>query len=312
MFNQFYYKVIKKFRFYFILFLSIIAFQCCGDSDIVTVDFSKSLPVSDKSNKNISVKKLKVAIAAMISPKETYIYYNRLIEYIHDKTGFEIKLIQRKTYQEINELFGRGEIDVAFICSGPYSLGKDEYRFEIFASPVIQGSNYYHAYLIVNKENSFFSIEDLKGHSFAFTDPESNTGRLAPINWLHEIGQNPESFFSETIYTYSHDNSILAVSKGLVDGASVDSLIWEYYHKKNPAFIDKTRIIKKSEPFGTPPLVFSRSLSPDIKTKVRDLILSMHKDPEGLKILNELLIDKFVEPEESWYDNIREMAKKYN
>ena len=41
-------------------------------------------------------------------------------------------------------------------------------------------------------------------------------------------------FFSNTIYTYSHDNSIMAVAKGMVDGASVDGLIWEFYHQRKP------------------------------------------------------------------------------
>jgi len=83
---------------------------------------------------------------------------------------------------------------------------------------------------------------------FAFTDPDSNTGRLVPTFWLSQIGERPESFFSKTIYTYSHDNSILAVNRALVDGAAVDGLIWEYYHRKNPVFTSKTRVIRKSEP----------------------------------------------------------------
>ena len=95
------------------------------------------------------------------------------------------------------------------------------------------------------KAAPFNWLEDLKGHTFAFTDPDSNTGRLVPLYWLAALHTRPETFFGRSIYTYSHDNSIMAVARGLVDAAAVDGLIWDYYAKKNPAFTSKTRIIKK-------------------------------------------------------------------
>ena len=92
---------------------------------------------------------------------------------------------------------------------------------------------------------------------FAFTDPDSNTGAMVPRFWLAELGETPESFFSKTIFTYSHDNSILAVAKGLVDAAAVDGHQWEYFERFSPAYTSKTRVIRKSQPFGSPPLVAS-------------------------------------------------------
>lgn len=72
----------------------------------------------------------------------------------------------------------------------------------------------------------------------------------------------PESFFKRITYTYSHDNSILAVAKGLVDGAAVDGHKWEFYNAKNPYFTSKTRVIKKSDYFGSPPKSLRLALFP--------------------------------------------------
>jgi phosphonate transport system substrate-binding protein len=204
-------------------------------------------------------------------------------------------------------MLGKGEIDLAFLCSGPYALEKEKYGFELLATPEVQGSHFYQAYLIVNDTSPFTALEDLKGKTFAFTDPDSNTGKLVPGHWLATLHERPESFFSKTIYTYSHDNSIMAVAKGMVDGASVDGLIWEYYHQRKPAVTSRTRIIKKSEDYGIPPLVASRTLSIDMKKAVSRLLFSMHQDPQGRKILDQLMIDRFVEPQENWYDSIRAM-----
>jgi phosphonate transport system substrate-binding protein len=292
-----------------ILILALLASfsGCGGDVEYKAVDFSKTIPVAQPEGKPAPDNVLRVAVAAMISPKETFVYYQELLDYIGKNSGFRVQLIQRKTYDEVNALFLKGEIDLAFICTGPYAAGKNRYGFEALATPQVRGQPYYQSYLIVPKESSYQRIEDLNGRVFAFTDPDSNTGAMVPRFWLAKLGQSPESFFSKTIFTYSHDNSILAVAKGLVDAAAVDGHQWEYFERFNPAHTSKTRVILKSQPFGSPPLVASARLPKDVKSKIRSLILSLHQEPEGKRILENLLIDRFVAPQEEWYEPARAM-----
>jgi phosphonate transport system substrate-binding protein len=294
----------------FILAVLLIMSGCGRDSDAVVVDFTKTVVVDRPLVSGPESVQLKVAVAAIISPKETFAYYRQLLDYIGQKLGREIQFVQRKTYGEINELLARGQIDLAFICSGPYVVGKEKHGFELLATPEVQNSHFYHSYLIVNKSSRFQELTDLRGHVFAFTDPDSNTGKLVPTYWLSQINEKPETFFSKTIYTYSHDNAILAVAKGLVDGAAIDGLIWEYYHTKNPVFTSETRIIRKSEPYGIPPLVSSKSLSSELKNRIRQALFDMHQDPIGKKIISELMIDRFVSPRDEWYDSIRKINLK--
>ncbi len=310
----------SKYRFIFknnlfILGLVISAglfflYACGGETDIRVVDFSKTVVVEQPGKQPSHNPSFRVAVAAMISPKDTFVYYRQLLDYIGSHLGRDVQLIQRKTYGEINELLGKGQIDLAFICSGPYVDGKEKYGFELLATPEVQKSHFYQSYLIVNRASQFHRLEDLRGQVFAFTDPDSNTGKLVPTYWISRMGEHPETFFSKTIYTYSHDNSILAVAKALVDGAAIDSLIWEYYQRKNPIFTSKTRIIRKSEPYGIPPIVASRFLAPDLKNRIRKVLFSMHSDPRGQNILNELMIDRFTPTRDEWYDSIRNMELK--
>ena len=280
---------------------------CGKDSDAVVVDFEKTVAVERPTSPLSESDQLKVAVAAIISPKETFIYYRQLLDYIGNKMGREIQFIQRKTYGEINEMLGKNQIDLAFVCSGPYVEGKEKHGFQLVATPEVQNSHFYHSYLIVNKASEFRTLEDLRGRVFAFTDPDSNTGKLVPTFWVSELGEQPEGFFSKTIYTYSHDNSILAVAKSLVDGAAIDGLIWEYYHRKNPVFTSQTRIIRKSEPYGIPPIVASSAMTYELMSKFRGILFSMHEDPKGQAILSELMIDRFIAPNDQWYDSIRKI-----
>jgi phosphonate transport system substrate-binding protein len=301
-------SVLKKYNsvlvFLVIITLSLFFSACSTDSEYKQVDFSKTMPSSAITDQGAKQPSLRVAIAAMISPKETISKYTSLMDYIGGKMDYQILLIQRKTYGEINELFQKQQIDLALICSGPYANGKDIFQVEALAVPLVRGEPYYQSYLIVNKKSTIKSLEELRGKTFAFTDPDSNTGTLVPNYWVAMKGETPESFFKETSYTYSHDNSIIAVAKSLVDGAAVDSHIWEYYHRTNPEYTANTQIIKKSVPFGSPPFVSSQSLPQVLKDKIQDILMTMHLDPKGKQIQSSLFIDKFVLPQESWYQHI--------
>lgn len=287
-------------------------FGCSGDSGYKPVDFSQTVEIEHPVVSTADPPRLRVAVAAMISPKETISYYQQLLEFIGENLGVSIQLIQRKTYGEVNELFPKRQIDLAFICTGPYALGKEIFGFEALATPIVRDRPYYQSYLIVNKSSPFKSLEDLRGQQFAFTDPESNTGSLVPNFWLLEIGETASSFFESFTYTYSHDNSIMAVAKSLVAGAAVDGHKWEYYNQRNPYYTSMTRVIKKSTPFGSPPLVASVYLPEPLKAKIRQLLLSMHEKDEGKRILSELMIDRFAKPEEQWYQPVREMYEQIN
>jgi phosphate/phosphite/phosphonate ABC transporter binding protein len=292
--------------------IMLLAPGCAKDTGYTPVDFTKTVKIEKSTSLNDTAHTLKVAVSAMVSPKETFSTYRDLLGYIGGRLNYKIQLIQRKTYDEINELFLKRQIDLAFICSGPYAVGKEKYGFEALAVPVIRGKPFYQAYLIVNKNSSLENIEGLRGGVFAMTDPASNTGAMVPLYWLAKMGEKPDTFFKNVTYTYSHDNSILAVAKSLVDGAAVDGMIWEYYNARNPLYTSQTRVIKKSISFGSPPFVASKYLAPKIKEKARDLLLNMHKDPKGRSILKELMIDRFVPPNDTWYQPVREIKQRLN
>jgi phosphonate transport system substrate-binding protein len=295
------------------LSLFILAFflwGCTSDSDTLVVDFQKTALSKKPAEQPRLSSPLRVAIGAMVSPKETFIHYRELFEFIGKKIARPVELVQRKTYLEINQLLGRSEIDLAFICSGPYAGGKEAYGFHALAVPQVQGSHFYRSYLIVNKKQPYQQIEDLRGRVFAFTDPDSNTGRVAPAFWLYQRGERPERFFSKIIYTYSHDNSILAVSRSLVDGAAVDGLVWEYFQSANPELTRPTRIILKSEPYAIPPVVASREFPQEKRKQIGQILLALHLQAEGRQILQGLMIDRFIAPPADWFENTREIQKR--
>ncbi len=252
---------------------------------------------------------LRIAVAAMISPESTYKYYVDLLELIAERLGSEVDFVQKRTYVQINEMLKKRELDFAFVCSGAYVMGKADFGMEIIAVPVSQGEKVYHSYVIVHKDSVIQSFDQLRDKIFAFTDSHSNTGCLVPTYLLARRNETQGSFFKKTFFTHNHDNSIKAVAEGLADGASVHSLIWDFMNRVDPVLTSRTSIIKKSPPYGMPPIVVHPSMEEEKKEKLRTLFFTLHEDPEGAKILNSMLIDRFEPGNDADYNSVREMQK---
>lgn len=253
---------------------------------------------------------LRVAIAAVISPKETVNSYQGLLTYLSRTLERPVDMVQGKTYAEINDLVRSGSISLAFVCTNSYVQGQEDFGMEAMVIPQVRGKTVYHSYLIVGSDSNIDAFEQLSGKTFAFTDPMSNTGRLVPVYMLSNMGQTPETFFSKYIFTYSHDNSIKAVADRLVDGASIDSLVYDQLKVTNPSLISRSKIIWQSPPYGINPVVVHPSLDPKLKSQLRDLLLNLHEHEEGKAILLTMGIDRFVLPDDRAYDSIREMRAR--
>lgn len=254
--------------------------------------------------------RLRVAVSAIISPRETFDSYRDMLKYLEKRLGTPTELIQRETYQEVNELIGKRKLEMAFICTGAYVEGRDTQNMELLVVPLVKGEPVYYSYIIASAQAKIQGLEGLRGKSFAFTDPLSNTGYIAPRYLLLQKKETPEEFFQKTIFTHSHDRSIEAVAKGLVDGAAVDSLVFDAMVETNPQFVAQVEIIDKSPPFGIPPVVVPKALPLARKDQLREILLAMHDDPEGREILRKLKIDQFIRVEDSLYNSVREMIEK--
>jgi phosphonate transport system substrate-binding protein len=252
-------------------------------------------------------KPLRIAVGAMITPRAGFAYYRRLLDYIGENLGRPAQFVSKDKYEEVNALLKKGELDIAFVCSGPYVTGHDEFGLELLVAPQAYGKTVYYSYIIVRSDSLLKSFDDLRGKTFAFSDPDSNSGKLVPTYMLARMKETPDTFFKKYVFTYGHDKSIKAVAERLVDGAAVDSLIWDYLDKTDPEYTSQTKIILKSSPYGIPPVVVRPGLDVKMKERLKNIFLNIHKDEAGREILKGMMIDRFVSVNDASYGSVREM-----
>ena len=251
--------------------------------------------------------KLRFSVAAMLSPQDTFESYSHAFELIAKRLGVEIEFVQRKTYREVNDLLVAGQVDAAMICTGGF-IELDHAapgKVELLAVPIVGGLTTYHSYVIVPASSRAKSLADLAGKRFAFTDELSLTGRAYAIYWLKQHGADPATFFGSLQLTRSHDRSVEAVAKGVVDGACVDSLIFDQMARRRPELGRAVRIIDVSPPFGSPPVVAVAGLPPARREALREALLALAGDREGAKALEAMGLQGFASLPRTHYDGAR-------
>ncbi|CAG0945556.1 putative phosphite transport system-binding protein PtxB [Anaerolineae bacterium] len=281
---------------------------CASESNAPRVrlgELESSAPTPQVASVNADI--LRIAIAPVYSPRTSLTLYQDLATHLGQKLNRPAQIVQGKTYDEINNLVREGAVALAIVCTNAYLEGQEQFGMQALVAPQVNGEIVYYAYLIVPFDSPAKSLADLRGKTFAFSDPLSNTGRLVAVDQLLQIKTTPDAFFNRTIFTYSHDNSIKAVAENLVDGATVDNQVFDFLIASGSPLPARTRILARYGPYGSSPLVVSPNLDAGLKTQLRDALLIMHADDAGRAILAKIGIDRFVAPEDALYDSVRAM-----
>jgi len=277
---------------------------------VPSIDLTNLQPLPTSADTEVEL--LRVAIAAVFSPQGSAESYAPLLDYLSAKLGRPIERVQRRTYAEVNDLLRTGDVDLAFVCTSSYLLGHEQFGLELLVVPQVNGKTTYSAEIIVATKSSISEVADLQGKVFAFTDPTSFSGRIYPAYLLQQMGVVPESFFSRFFFTYSHDKAIYAVDEGQADAASVDSLVLDFALKRDPALMQKIRVIHTSPAFGIPPVVVSPSIRPQLRAVLTEILLNMNLDSDGLIALQVLDYDGFITSSDDNYQSAKEIESAVN
>jgi phosphate/phosphite/phosphonate ABC transporter binding protein len=252
---------------------------------------------------------LRFAVATMVSAEATFSTYSRLVARIGRDVGREETFVLRPSYADVRHELEKGNVDVAFVCTGTYVHSLSRGRIKLLAQPEFKDGLEYRSLLIVPARSKAQGMDDLRGSVIAFTDPESNTGCLVPSAELARAGHDPKTYFDKVIFTGSHDRSIQAVATATVGAATVDSLVWESNLLVTPSLTDRVRVIWQSEPFGPPPIVVPQGIDEELERSLRTAFLGLHEDEDGRRILSAIGISRFVIPRPGDYASAIELYK---
>lgn len=229
-------------------------------------------------------------------------------DYLESALGSPVEFVQRSTYAQVLDVLRSGQVQFAWICGYPYVLRQRELK--LVAVPHWRGRPLYQSYLIADAKGTASSLRDLRGATFAYSDPLSNSGFLYMQHLLRSQGQDPGRYFARSFFTHSHRHVVEAVAEGLASAGSVDGYVWETLAELHPELTRRTRVLQKSPDFGFPPIVAAANVGAPEVRNFATALFDMPDRPPGRAVLGDLRLDRFVAAEPSLFRSIAEMARE--
>ena len=210
-----------------------------------------------------------------------------------DLLGVETKLFAPADYNGVIQGLLGGTIDMAWLGASGYAktyLEDPDAVEPVLVKVNVDGGFGYHSIGFARVDSNIASLEDMKGKVFGFGDPNSTSGYLIPSIEIPEtIGATMGSgdYFREVKFTGGHEQTIVAVSNGDVDGGVTwaDGLgNWEDGYNSgalrkavDAGLGDMNDLVEiwKSKPIPEGPVVLRTALPEDVKLKIVGLMASL-------------------------------------
>jgi phosphonate transport system substrate-binding protein len=229
------------------------------------------------------------------------------VEYLQTKTGARVELTVPTNYAAVVEAVSNDRVDIAYF--GGFTFVQASARAG--AVPLVQRERdqNFHSLFITKPKSRIHSLQDLKGHSFAFGDVNSTSGHLMPAYFMQQQGVD-KAVLDKAIYTGGHDATALAVANGKIDAGAMDEQVYARMIKEGKLNESQVQVFYTTPPFFDYVWAARKGLDPAVAKSFSDAMLTL--DPanaEQKAILDLMGASKYLKAENSSYDPLRQAAK---
>ena len=269
------------------------------------------------------VKELKIGLAGGENEADRLKNYECWRSYLEENLEIPVKFYPASDVAGIiHGLLGK-TLDYASVGPSAYAamyIDDPDAVEPIITIKETDGSNGYKSAMYVRKDSNIYSIEDMRGKSIAWSDPNTTSGYLVPSFELHQRGLVPSEFFSRTGFAGGHEQAIIAVLNGQYDAGATwvsgqgavekgyTRGVFRNMIKKGLLDMDKLRVIWLSKFIMNGPHVIRKDLPLEFKEELIKHNLDLQeKDEQCFKEITFGESQGFIKVSHKNYENIVEI-----
>lgn len=226
---------------------------------------------------------LSIGISSSENEADAIVRTQPYADYLSRTLGVPVSIVRGTDYAAVVEAM-RAE-QVQFASFGPANYALAHKVMGDLVTPVAvsrdkEGALGYYSVIAVRADSPYQSIEDLKGLSFAFADPNSTSGYAVPSYYLSTVvGTSADEYFGDVAFSGGHEQSVIALLNGTFEAVATHQT---NDHAGNiPRMVskgmvpaDSTRIIWQSPLIPNSPMVMRTDLPEELKTAFVAAILA--------------------------------------
>jgi len=230
----------------------------------------------------------------------------QIAQMLSEKTGLVIKANVGTDFAAVREAMGAGKAHIGWLNTFNYVLAHEKYGVEVALVTVRYGSTSYKGQIIVRADGGIESLEDLKGKTFCWVDPNSTSGYIIPRIMLLANGIDPDKDFAKQVEAGSHNNVVTAVYNGDCDAGATYSDARSSVEKDVADVKDKVVVLATTTDIPNDNVSFAKNVPDDIRQKITDALLEIAATDEGKAALETVYSIAGLEPaDDSFYDGFR-------
>ncbi len=195
-----------------------------------------------------------------------------LTEYLRKEMGVKnVRMVTAKDYASVLNALKRGTIDFAWLGPTAFVLGHEKTPLTAIAQAKRRTGPKYYGVFITRKDSGILGIEDIKGKTIGFVDPESASGYLFPLYYLKRAKINPYTYCRKVEFLQKHDAVLTAVLTRKVDvGVCLDDTIETI---KDRRILDQITVLGKTDQVPADLVACREDCHPVLRDKLKDALL---------------------------------------
>ena len=156
-----------------------------------------------------------------------------------------------------------------------------------------QGMEEYHSMIIVPQDSPVQSLADLAGRTIGFEAYDSTSGFMLPVIllgreglYVRRLGMRSSTHLSgvvDYVFTGDHRNTVLKLTRGLIDAAATDSRGLSWLERARPGAY---RLLAFSDPIPRHIVMHRRGLDDERVTAIAETLLAMEATVEGVEAMH--------------------------
>ena len=292
------------------LILLLLVIPACSEPEHpIKVDLSKTSPLPAKKEE----KAITYAYLPQYAHIVSYTRHNALIDYLQKSTGYKIRQVFPKSFDEHIRMVRLGEIDISFSNPMVYVKLAESGAFAFARIVETSGHPDFRGQVITRTDNDQIkTITDCKGKSWIAVDPSSAGGFIFPLGLFEKNGLTLSDFKEVSFASGAgaqQEKVVHAVYAGNYDIGTIREGTLNVI--RGDIDVNKIRILAHTRPYPSWVYAARKGLDQQIIKKIANAMFALDKNsPQTASILYRAKIAGIISAKDSDFDPVRSLMQR--
>lgn len=189
-------------------------------------------------------RELRFGITSAENESDTLARWDGFAQHMQRKLGVRVTVHRGSDYAAVVEALHSRRIEFGRMGPAAYARAVQvmgENIVPVARDMDLDGEVGYRSAVVVRADSPFRTLDDLRGRTLAFADPNSASGFQAPTYFMTKEGKSPAAFFGRTGFAGNHETAVLAVVNRQFDAAAT---WWNNQARSNVTRMEEKKMIE--------------------------------------------------------------------